>query len=73
MNALLTQLDQLKKYPNVLVFTTSNLTTAIDSAFLDRADVKQFIGNPSIGAIHKMFSSAIDELMKVKKIIYYCF
>jgi SpoVK/Ycf46/Vps4 family AAA+-type ATPase len=41
VNALLTQLDQLKKFPNVLILTTSNITEAIDIAFVDRADIKQ--------------------------------
>lgn len=40
VNALLTQLDRLKQRSNVLVLTTSNLPSAIDTAFVDRADVK---------------------------------
>jgi ATP-dependent 26S proteasome regulatory subunit len=40
VNALLTQLDGLKRYPNVMVLTTSNITEAIDAAFVDRADIK---------------------------------
>jgi SpoVK/Ycf46/Vps4 family AAA+-type ATPase len=36
VNALLTQLDQIKRYPNVLILTTSNITGAIDLAFVDR-------------------------------------
>lgn len=40
MNALLTQLDQLRRFPNVMVLTTSNITEAIDVAFVDRADIK---------------------------------
>ena len=36
VNALLTQLDRLKAYRNVLVLTTSNITDAIDAAFIDR-------------------------------------
>ena len=86
VNALLTQLDQLKRLSNVLVVTTSNgrrtlatspgswiildlffvfsspldlfmyvwltaahanvVTGAIDTAFVDRADLKLYIGNP---------------------------
>eukprot|EP00887_Chlorella_sp_A99_P005334 scaffold1.g5334.t1 len=33
-------LDQLKAHPNVMVLTTSNITEAIDLAFVDRADIK---------------------------------
>lgn len=65
VNAVLTQLDQLRKHPNVLVLTTSNLTSAIDTAFVDRADLKQYIGFPSQVAIFHIFKSAIDELIKV--------
>ncbi len=40
VNALLTQLDALRRFPNVMVLTTSNITQAIDVAFVDRADIK---------------------------------
>ena len=40
VNALLTQIDALKRFPNVMVLTTSNITEAIDLAFVDRADIK---------------------------------
>jgi hypothetical protein len=30
------------------VLCTSNLTDAVDSAFLDRADIKAYIGLPSV-------------------------
>lgn len=64
VNAVLTQLDQIKRYPNVLILTTSNLTGALDLAFVDRADIKQYIGNPSPVAIFGIYRSCIDELMK---------
>uniref|UniRef100_A0A2C9JZN1 Pachytene checkpoint protein 2 homolog n=1 Tax=Biomphalaria glabrata TaxID=6526 RepID=A0A2C9JZN1_BIOGL len=64
VNALLTQLDQIKKYPNVLILTTSNITGAIDLAFVDRADIKQYIGPPSVRAIYTIYLSCIKELMK---------
>ena len=44
VNAVLTQLDAMKHYPNLLILTTSNITGSIDLAFVDRADIKQFIG-----------------------------
>lgn len=40
VNALLTALDGLKRHPNAMVLTTSNITEAIDLAFVDRADIK---------------------------------
>ncbi|PIK61821.1 pachytene checkpoint 2-like protein [Apostichopus japonicus] len=64
VNALLTQIDQVKKNPNVLILTTSNVTGAIDLAFVDRADIKQYIGPPSAAAIFKIYHSCINELMR---------
>ena len=42
------QLDALKAHPNVLVLTTSNITEAIDLAFVDRADIKAYVGPPGL-------------------------
>ncbi|XP_015113222.1 pachytene checkpoint protein 2 homolog [Diachasma alloeum] len=64
VNALLTQLDQMKRYKNVLILTTSNVTEAIDLAFVDRADIKQFIGHPEPKAIYQIYSSCLKELMR---------
>lgn len=64
VNALLTQLDQMKRYPNVLILTTSNMTEAIDIAFVDRADIKPYIGHPTEDVIYKIYSSCIKELMR---------
>ena len=65
VNSVLTQLDQLRRRNNVLVLTTSNLCGSIDRAFVDRADLKQYVGYPSPVAIYHIFKSAIDELVKV--------
>lgn len=35
------QIDNLRERNNVLVLTTSNVSEAIDLAFVDRADIKQ--------------------------------
>lgn len=64
VNALLTQIDKLKHRKNALVITTSNITGAIDDAFIDRADIKQYIGLPSQNAIEKILETCIEELMK---------
>ncbi|XP_053570330.1 pachytene checkpoint protein 2 homolog [Bombina bombina] len=69
VNAVLTQIDQIKKYPNVVILTTSNITEKIDMAFVDRADIKQYIGPPSAAAIFRIYLSCIEELMKCQ-IIY---
>ncbi|EDV29041.1 uncharacterized protein TRIADDRAFT_52531 [Trichoplax adhaerens] len=74
VNALLTQLDRIKSYPNVVILTTSNITDAIDLAFVDRssqnfillrADIKQFIGLPSVSATMSIHCASLNELMRV--------
>ncbi|XP_018570911.1 pachytene checkpoint protein 2 homolog [Anoplophora glabripennis] len=66
VNAVLTQVDQIKLYPNVLILATSNMTETIDIAFVDRADIKQYLGNPSGPAIYKIYYSCIQELFKAQ-------
>lgn len=63
VNALLTQLDRLRRRRNVLVMATSNITEAIDVAFIDRADIKQFVGEPSEKAAYVILSTCLKELM----------
>lgn len=48
VNALLTALDSLKNFTNVMLLTTSNITEAIDVAFVDRADIKAYLGPPEL-------------------------
>ncbi|XP_068056542.1 pachytene checkpoint protein 2 homolog isoform X1 [Anomalospiza imberbis] len=69
VNAVLTQIDQIKRYPNVVILTTSNITEKIDMAFVDRTDIKQYIGPPSTAAIFRIYLSCLEELMKCQ-IIY---
>ncbi|KAM0790830.1 hypothetical protein ACM66B_004675 [Microbotryomycetes sp. NB124-2] len=64
VNALLTQLDKLKTRKNVLVVTTSNLSDAIDGAFIDRADIKKYIGLPPPQAIYSILESCLVEIMR---------
>ncbi|XP_045600259.1 pachytene checkpoint protein 2 homolog [Procambarus clarkii] len=64
VNAVLTQLDQINKYPNVLIVTTSNISGTIDLAFVDRADIKQYIGLPSRAAIYQIYYSCITEMKR---------
>ena len=63
VNALLTQLDSLKNYPNIITLCTSNITEAIDLAFVDRADLKLYIGNPSSRARKSILTSALNEML----------
>lgn len=66
VNALLTQIDHIKRFPNVLVLTTSNITGTIDMALIDRADIRQYIGYPSHNAVARILKSCIEELVKTK-------
>lgn len=65
VNALLTQIDNLRSRPNVLIITTSNITEAIDLAFVDRADIKQYIGPPDEIARYEILRSCLNELIRV--------
>eukprot|EP01060_Flectonema_neradi_P022595 TRINITY_DN30832_c0_g1_i1.p1 TRINITY_DN30832_c0_g1~~TRINITY_DN30832_c0_g1_i1.p1 ORF type:complete len:441 (+),score=61.49 TRINITY_DN30832_c0_g1_i1:42-1325(+) len=63
VNALLTQLDSLKNFPNIVTLCTSNITEAIDLAFVDRADFKLYIGNPSGKARKSILVTALNEML----------
>jgi len=47
----------------VLVVSTSNLAQAIDSAFVDRADIVQYIDLPAPEAIYVILRSCLLELV----------
>ncbi|CAN6578426.1 unnamed protein product [Malus baccata var. baccata] len=64
VNALLTQLDKLKSAPNVIILTTSNITAAIDIAFVDRADIKAYVGPPTLQARYEILRSCLHELIR---------
>ena len=57
------QIDTIKNYNNVLIMTTSNITGTIDLAFVDRADIKQYIGPPGPEACYGMLSGSLKELI----------
>ncbi|KAK9203198.1 hypothetical protein WN943_013452 [Citrus x changshan-huyou] len=64
VNALLTQMDKLKSSPNVIILTTSNITAAIDIAFVDRADIKAYVGPPTLQARYEILRSCLQELIR---------
>ena len=64
VNALLTQIDALRHRPNVMVLTTSNITEAIDLAFVDRADIKAYVGPPGLKARYEILRGAVAELKR---------
>lgn len=53
------------RFPNVLILSTSNISGTIDLAFVDRADIKQFIGLPTSRAIYAIYYSCLKELVRV--------
>lgn len=63
VNAVLTQIDQLQRYSNVLILATSNVTGCIDAAFADRADLKLFISYPSEWGVYEILRTCIEELI----------
>jgi cytidylate kinase len=64
VNAVLTQLDSLRERPNVLVIATSNATEAVDDAFVDRADLKAYVGPPDARARHEILKTCVEELIR---------
>jgi len=69
VNALLTQLDSLRRFRNVFVMATSNITEAIDIAFIDRADLKLYIGPPSLTARCEILLGGAMELVRTKLVL----
>ena len=65
VNSLLTGLDRLKHYPNILIFTTTNMTQLVDSAFVDRTDLQQYMGPPTLPARYEILRSCLMELQRV--------
>nr|XP_019708485.1 pachytene checkpoint protein 2 homolog isoform X2 [Elaeis guineensis] len=70
VNALLTQMDRLKSWPNVIILTTSNITAAIDIAFVDRADIKAYVGPPTLQARYEILRSCLQELKRAGILVY---
>lgn len=64
VNTLLTEIDSLKYYHNTLLLTTSNMTEMIDEAFIDRVDLKQFVGLPNEECRYEIFKGCVEELME---------
>ena len=78
VNALLTQIDNIRRlalhmeqgdveirYKNSILLTTSNLSEAVDAAFIDRADIKCYIPPPPPQCIYTIYAQAVRELQRV--------
>ena len=73
MKALLTQLDQIKHLPNVLVLATSNVVDAIDDAFVDRADIVRYIGPPSTAGRYQILQTCVSEMIAKKLVLMFVY
>jgi len=49
----------------VIILTTSNITEAIDLAFVDRADIRQYIGLPPSPVRRQILEGCVRELSRV--------
>ncbi|CAB3404504.1 unnamed protein product [Caenorhabditis bovis] len=65
VNALLTQIDRIRRRENVLILCTSNLEESLDRALVDRADIVRHVGIPSHFALYSMLKSCIIELERI--------
>lgn len=65
-NTLLTGLDRMQKYPNVIFLSTSNLFDALDSAFLDRCGLKCAIEPPSEKSQYEILRQCIQKMIDNK-------
>jgi hypothetical protein len=65
VNALVASLDRLRSFPNVLLLTTNNLTSSMNVAFLDRADLKVSFGLPILEAWYEILKETLMELLHV--------
>jgi pachytene checkpoint protein 2 len=65
VNALLTGLDRLQVFPNLLILATTNMAAKVDDAFCDRADLILEIGHPIPNARLQILLSCINELQRV--------
>lgn len=63
-NQLLTALDNLRRFTNVLVLSTSNLISTVDDAFLSRVDIAKYIPNPPLAAAYGILRSCLNDLMR---------
>lgn len=64
VNAVLVGLDKLMNYGNILVLATSNVTSAIDAAFMSRCDVVLKVDLPDAEAIYKILVGFVNCLLK---------
>jgi hypothetical protein len=65
INTLEKSLDHLRSFPNVLLSTTSNLTSLVDIASLVCANLKVFVGLPFLEARYEILKGCLMEFVHV--------
>jgi ATPases of the AAA+ class len=65
VNSLLTSLDSIRQYRNVMILSTSNMTDCVDGAFVDRVDWMVKVDLPCLEARYEILKSCVEELMRV--------
>lgn len=56
---MLTQIDHLRSFPNILYITTSNYPSLVDAAFIDRVDWSFEVGLPSEKVIYALLIGSL--------------
>lgn len=62
-NALLTGLDRVKEFHNLIILCTSNILGSLDTAFLDRCSVKRNVGLPSSSVQYEILRRNIQTMI----------
>jgi SpoVK/Ycf46/Vps4 family AAA+-type ATPase len=62
VNSLLTSLDSIRQFRNVLVVCTSNITGCVDEAFIDRVDWMVKVDLPCLEARYEILRGCLVEL-----------
>lgn len=65
VNSLLTSLDSIRHFQNVMILSTSNITDCVDGAFVDRVDWMVKVDLPCLEARYEILRSCLEELRRV--------
>ena len=64
-NALVTSLDCLHPFPNILLLAMNNLTLSVHVKFFDCADLKFFVSLPILPAQYEFLKVCLMEVVHV--------
>jgi hypothetical protein len=65
VNALVTSLDCLYSFPNILLLAMNNLTLSVHVNFFDCADLKFFVSLPILPAQYEFLKVCLMEVVHV--------